>query len=301
MVTEEKIAELEAAAQAEKEKLANEEDSLECMKQICDREAQRICDMNAEWMESVISELMDNMAPFSEDLEKLRKLAVDSDIWPHLDGKERVHLKDQIRECEFEMQHLENKMYDCTRPQLRKFSARLEEEKKRFQSLEQAKRAVDFWEKLYQMFWKDWERRRESWMDERFYQKERQDIRKKMESCAAFTAPIVETVKQRLLEEDRKLFNSVKESLILPEDETLEGTPDEAVDEILVETLVEPLVETLDENLESINDEIYEEMEYYADGFLFLENHLYHCRKAAEKRELMLRERDRLKADMAAR
>lgn len=72
-------------------------------------------------------------------------------------------------------------MLDGTRAQLRKRGSD-GEMKSLCSRMEQAV-TIESWEKLYLMFMADMEIRRQSGMDDTFYLMEREDIRRKLQTC----------------------------------------------------------------------------------------------------------------------
>lgn len=258
MEIEEQIARLEVNAAKAEEAWQSEKERFERIRAVCDKNAEAICRMNVHWMESVhegTGKAQGEGGSWQRSVRRFERKCRDLKGWPHRGEKEWINLQPRLKEAQFELKWIENQMYDCARGQRRKLLARLKAEKERCGDLEQAQLAVEQWEALYLMFMKDLERRRDSWMDERFYEMERRDIRAKMACCAPYCAPIIQIVSDHLRSLDQKIFGSG----------------------------------------EKIPDEICEEIEYYAVGILFLEYHLYNYRQAEARMGDMAHELDRLK------
>lgn len=258
MEIEEQIARLEVKAVKEEEAWRSEKERFERIRAVCDTNAEAICKMDVQWMESVhdmAGEAQGADGSWQESVKRFVRKCRDLKGWPHRSETELIHLQSRLKEAQFELKWIENQMYDCARGQRRKLSARLKAEKERCVDLEQAQLAVEQWEILYLMFIKDLERRRDSWMDARFYEMERKDIRTKMARCDPYCAPIRKMVVDHLKGLNQTIFGSGEE----------------------------------------IPDEIGEEIENYAVGILFLEYHLYNYRMAAAGMDATAHELNRLK------
>ena len=258
MGIEEQIARLEVKAVKAEEAWRSERERFERIRAVCDTNAEAICRMNVQWMESVHgmpggSQEADGS--WQKSVKRFERKCRDLKGWPHRSETELIHLQSRLKEAQFELKWIENQMYDCAGGQRRKLSAKLKAGKERCMDLEQAQYAVEQWEILYLMFIKDLERRRDSWMDERFYEMERKDIRAKMARCAPYCDLISKMVASHL----------------------------------------RSLNQTICGSSEEISDEIVEEIEHYSVGILFLEYHLYNCRLAAASMDAAAHELDRLK------
>ncbi len=97
------------------------------------------------------------------------------------------------------LKNLEDDMLEETLDQLKISALRLEKKKEALCELEQAQFALDAWEDLFLLFVQDRSRRRESWMEDRFYYKVREDISKKLAACHRFSKSLAVEARDALV------------------------------------------------------------------------------------------------------
>lgn len=262
METVERIEELKEIVRKQKQKIKEENASISNLKVRCTKLADLICQMNTRHVEEWQSLSSDNTGTVEAVTERLigandsrekllagLMLSKNKKIWPHIQRKVQINLREQLWGCRVELQWLENKMRDGTRPQLRKWSQQMEQLKECQTNLEKAILAVESWEKIYLMYMDDMDIRRESGMDEQFYRMECQDIGRKMSPCQEFY---------------RKITDSIENAILLYNQALMRNVPGDK------------------EALDTLPEEMKLEIEFYAIAVLFLEEHIYKQREAAE-------------------
>lgn len=96
------------------------------------------------------------------------------------------------------LKNLEDDMLDETLEQLKTSALYLEKQKAALCELENAQFALDSWEDLFLLFMEDRRRRREKWMEDQFYERERADILQKLAACRSFCTSLAAKAKEAL-------------------------------------------------------------------------------------------------------
>lgn len=151
METIERIEELKLEIEKQEKFIESENEKTEKVKTCCDRVARLLCtwstriaaeitQQNFEQMielqpgeieEQKIEELEKEVLELlQKQSEKMETLVLNKEIWPHIDCRMRVNLDERLRDAQFELKGIENKMLDGTRAQLRKRALQMEEAKK---------------------------------------------------------------------------------------------------------------------------------------------------------------------------
>lgn len=292
METIERIEELKLEIEKQEKFIESENEKTEKVKTCCDRVARLLCtwstriaaeitQQNFEQMielqpgeieEQKIEELEKEVLELlQKQSEKMETLVLNKEIWPHIDCRMRVNLDERLRDAQFELKGIENKMLDGTRAQLRKRALQMEEAKNLCSRMEQAVLSVESWEKLFLMFMEDMEIRRQSGMDDTFYLMEREDIRRKLQTCFEFSDVICQSLGEMLCSSIRDCVSCLGNCLI--------GHGFHFSVKLWNRTKT-TAVYTGDIRL---SDEITEEISRYAAGIMFIEKHLHNIEMADEK------------------
>ena len=127
-------------------------------------------------------------------------------VWPHRSEQKIIRLRAQISNCEMELKQLENQMIRGDQSRVRRFRTRRRILLERLEQLHAARFAAASWGEYFLMFREDEKLRRSSWMDPDFYEKEREDICRKLNPCSEFCRPVEDTVVSLLCREPGEDF-----------------------------------------------------------------------------------------------
>lgn len=288
----ERIEELKLEIEKQENFIESEHEKIEKVKTCCDKVARVICTRSTRIAAEIMQENFEQIIELQPDgieektietlekevlellqkqSEKMETLVFNKEIWPHIDCRMRVNLDERLREAQFLLKGIENKMLGGTRSQLRKRALQMEEAKNLCSRMEQAILSVESWEKLFLMFMEDMEIRRRSGMDDAFYRMEREDIRRKLQTCFEFSDVICQSLREMLCSYIRDSVSCLGNCLIghgFHFSRTLwNRTKKTAVymGEI------------------HLSEEITEEISRYAAGIMFIEKHLHNIEMADEK------------------
>lgn len=290
----ERIEELKIEIEKQEKFIESEHEKTEKVRTCCDKVARVICtwstriaaeiiqknfkqiielqpvEIEEETIEKLEKEVLELLQKQSE---KMETLVFNKEMWPHIDCRMRVNLDERLREVQFLLKGIENKMLDGTRSQLRKRALQMEEAKNLCSRMEQAILSVESWEKLFLMFMEDMEIRRRSGMDDTFYMMEREDIRRKLQTCFEFSDIICQSLREMLCSYIRDSVSCLGNCLI--------GHGFHFSRNLWNRTET-TAVYTGDICLP---DEIIDEISRYAAGIMFIEKHLHNIELADEKIE----------------
>ena len=206
-----------------------------------------------------------------QEMKNLESLSADEEMWPHIDCRIQVNLDERLKKAQFELKGIENKMLDGTRAQLRKRAVQMEEMKSLCSRMEQAVLSIESWEKLYLMFMADMEIRRQSGMDDTFYLMEREDIRRKLQTCFEFTDIICRSLEERLRSSVRISVNNL--GLLLAEHGF--HFPKSLWNRTRTNIIYMGAIRLTEDMIEEINR--------YAAGIMFIEKHLHNIKLATDR------------------
>lgn len=230
METIERIEELKREIKEQEEFIRSEELKIVRIQENCHKLAELLSESGMELakklMYAAVKEMMEQQADimfgeakkrFEEAFDILlndlsgrsKDLTADRVIWPHIVCRMQVRLEERLQEAQFVLKGLENKMLEGTRTQLRKRAIQMEETKNLCGRMEKAVLSIESWEKLYLMFMEDMEIRRQSGMDDTFYQLEREDIRRKLHTCYEFSEVVRKEVEEKLEDFVRETMNGL--------------------------------------------------------------------------------------------
>lgn len=116
--------------------------------------------------------------------------------WPHQSGKKMILLRERLATYKLEIKNLENHMVNADRLKYRKCRSKRNRLLEEYRRMEAACFAAENWQEYFLMFQEDEKLRREDWIDSEFYEKERADLRRKLEPCFEFGRPVEERVFQ---------------------------------------------------------------------------------------------------------
>lgn len=182
-----------------------------------------------------------------------------------------MNLDERLKKAQFELKGIENKMLDGTRAQLRKRAVQMEEMKSLCSRMEQAVLSIESWEKLYLMFMADMEIRRQSGMDDTFYLMEREDIRRKLQTCFEFTDIICRSLEERLRSSVRISVNNL--GILLAEHGF--HFPKSLWNRTRTNIIYMGAIRLTEDMIEEINR--------YAAGIMFIEKHLHNIKLATDR------------------
>ena len=278
--------------EAVKTLLESEEAKIEKVKRCCGVVAELLCAQCRELAEEVVWDILGHMIECSQkkisgnekaglkeavktllehEMKNLESLSADEEMWPHIDCRIQVNLDERLKKAQFELKGIENKMLDGTRAQLRKRAVQMEEMKSLCSRMEQAVLSIESWEKLYLMFMADMEIRRQSGMDDTFYLMEREDIRRKLQTCFEFTDIICRSLEERLRSSVRISVNNL--GLLLAEHGF--HFPKSLWNRTRTNIIYMGAIRLTEDMIEEINR--------YAAGIMFIEKHLHNIKLATDR------------------
>ncbi|MCB6609688.1 hypothetical protein V3C10_11825 [[Clostridium] symbiosum] len=292
METIERIEELKLEIEKQKKFIESENEKTEKVKTCCDRVARLLCTWSTRIAAEITQQNFEQMIELQPDeieeqkiealekevlellqkqSEKMETLVFNKEIWPHMDCRMRVNLDERLRDAQFELKGIENKMLDGTRAQLRKRAMQMEEAKNLCTRMEQAVLSVESWEKLFLMFMEDMEIRRRSGMDDTFYLMEREDIRRKLQTCFEFSDVICQSLGEMLCSSIRDSVSCLGNCLIGHGFHFSRNRWNRTKTAAIYTGEIR------------LSDEITEEISRYAAGIMFIEKHLHNIELAEEK------------------
>lgn len=292
MDTIERIEELKREIVKQKLLIESEEAKIEKVKRCCGVVAELLCAQCRELAEEVVWDILGHMIECSQkkisgnekaglkeavktllehEMKNLESLSADEEMWPHIDCRIQVNLDERLKKAQFELKGIENKMLDGTRAQLRKRAVQMEEMKSLCSRMEQAVLSIESWEKLYLMFMADMEIRRQSGMDDTFYLMEREDIRRKLQTCFEFTDIICRSLEERLRSSVRISVNNL--GLLLAEHGF--HFPKSLWNRTRTNIIYMGAIRLTEDMIEEINR--------YAAGIMSIEKHLHNIKLATDR------------------
>lgn len=292
METIERIEELKLEIEKQEKFIESEKEKIEKVKTCCDRVAGLLCTWSTRIAAEITQQNFEQLIEFQPDeigekeieelekevlkllqkqSEKMETLVFNKEIWPHIDCRMRVNLDERLRNAQFELKGIENKMLDGTRAQLRKRALQMEEAKNLCSRMEQAVLSVESWEKLFLMFMEDMEIRRQTGMDDTFYLMEREDIRRKLQTCFEFSDIICQSLEEKLCSSIREFVSCLGNCLIGYEFHFSRNLWNRTKTTAVYTGEIQ------------LSDEITEEISRYAAGIMFIEKHLHNIELADEK------------------
>lgn len=256
MDTIERIEELKREIVKQKLLIESEEAKIEKVKRCCGVVAELLCAQCRELAEEVVWDILGHMIECSQkkisgnekaglkeavktllehEMKNLESLSADEEMWPHIDCRIQVNLDERLKKAQFELKGIENKMLDGTRAQLRKRAVQMEEMKSLCSRME------------------------------------REDIRRKLQTCFEFTDIICRSLEERLRSSVRISVNNL--GLLLAEHGF--HFPKSLWNRTRTNIIYMGAIRLTEDMIEEINR--------YAAGIMFIEKHLHNIKLATDR------------------